>query len=49
LSKLPDVLSEEKKDYKIQNLLKSLKNSGIIRLDSDNPRAASWVLSKKIE
>jgi ATP-dependent DNA helicase RecG len=47
LSKLPDVLSEEKKDYKIQNLLKSLKNSGIIRVDSGNLRTASWVLSKK--
>jgi ATP-dependent DNA helicase RecG len=47
LSKLPDVLSEKQKEYKVQYLLKSLKNSGIIRLDSNNSRTASWVLSKK--
>jgi ATP-dependent DNA helicase RecG len=34
LSKLPDVLSEKQKEYKVQNLLKSLKNSGAIHLDS---------------
>jgi ATP-dependent DNA helicase RecG len=49
LSKLPDVLSEKQKEYKVQNLLKSLKNSGFIQVDSENSRAASWVLSKKIE
>jgi ATP-dependent DNA helicase RecG len=47
LSKLPDVLSEKQKEYKVQNLLKSLKNSGAIHLDSNNPRRASWVLSEK--
>jgi ATP-dependent DNA helicase RecG len=47
LSKLPDVLSDKQKEYKVQYLLKSLKNSGIIHLDSDNSRTASWVLSKK--
>jgi ATP-dependent DNA helicase RecG len=46
LSKLPDVLSDKQKEYKVQNLLKSLKNSGMIHLDSDNTRTASWVLSK---
>jgi ATP-dependent DNA helicase RecG len=46
LSKLPDVLSEKQKEYKVQNLLKSLKNSSTIHLDSENPRTASWVLSK---
>lgn len=46
LSKLPDVLSEKQKEYKIQYLLKSLKSSGVIQLDSENPRTASWVLSK---
>jgi ATP-dependent DNA helicase RecG len=46
LSKLPDVLSEKQKESKVQNLLKSLKNSGAIHLDSKNPRAASGVLSK---
>jgi ATP-dependent DNA helicase RecG len=46
LSKLPDVLSEKQKEYKVQNLLKSLKNSGVIETDSDNPRSASWILSK---
>jgi ATP-dependent DNA helicase RecG len=47
LSKLPDVLSEKQKEYKIQYLLKSLRSSGVIQLDSENPRTASWVLSKK--
>jgi ATP-dependent DNA helicase RecG len=47
LSKLPDVLSDKQKEYKVQYLLKSLKNSGTISLDSDNSRTASWVLSKK--
>jgi ATP-dependent DNA helicase RecG len=46
LSKLPDVLSDKQKEYKVQNLLKSLKSSGMIHLDSDNTRIASWVLSK---
>jgi ATP-dependent DNA helicase RecG len=38
LSKLPDVLSEKQKEYKVQNLLKSLKNSGVIKLDSGNKK-----------
>ncbi|MDR0380851.1 MAG: putative DNA binding domain-containing protein [Oscillospiraceae bacterium] len=46
LSKLPDVLSDRQKEYKVQNLLKSLKRSGDIQLNSDNPRMASWVLRK---
>jgi ATP-dependent DNA helicase RecG len=49
LSKLPEVLSEKQKEYKIQYLLKTLKNHGVIQMDSENPRAASWILSKKIE
>jgi len=49
LSKLPDVLSKSQKIFKVQNLLKSLKNSGIIEMDSENTRTASWILSKKIE
>jgi ATP-dependent DNA helicase RecG len=46
LSKLPDLLNDKQKEYKVQYLLKSLKNNGIIHLHSDNPRTASWVLSK---
>jgi ATP-dependent DNA helicase RecG len=46
LSKLPNVLNDKQKEYKVQNLLKSLKNSGAIHLDSDNARTSSWVLSK---
>jgi ATP-dependent DNA helicase RecG len=47
LSKMPDVLSKKQKEHKVQYLLKSLKNKGLIQMDSDNPRTASWVLSKK--
>ena len=49
LSKLPDILSKKQKEYKVQYLLKSLKNSSVIELDSNNSRSASWVLSKRIE
>jgi ATP-dependent DNA helicase RecG len=49
LGKLPDVLGKKQKEYKVKNLLKALKNSGVIQLDSENPRTASWILSKKIE
>jgi hypothetical protein len=49
LSKLPDVLSAKKNEYKIQNLLKSLKTNGVIVLGSKNSRTASCVLSKSNE
>ena len=42
--KLPDVLSETQKEYKIGNLLASLKNAGIICADSNNQQRASWIL-----
>ena len=42
--KLPDVLSEKQKEYKIGNLLASLKNAGIICADSNNQQRASWIL-----
>jgi ATP-dependent DNA helicase RecG len=48
LSKLPDALSDKQKEYKVRNLLKALKGDGVICLDSDNPRTASWVLGKPI-
>jgi ATP-dependent DNA helicase RecG len=47
LSKMPDVLSKKQKEHKVQYLLKSLKNNGLIQMDSDSPRTASWVLSQK--
>lgn len=42
--KLPDVLSETQKEYKIGNLLSSLKNAGIICADSNNQQRAYWIL-----
>jgi len=42
--KLSDVLDDKQKNYKVQNLLKSLKRNKIITLDSENKRTASWVL-----
>lgn len=42
--KLPDVLSETQKEYKIGNLLSSLKNAGIICPDSNNQQRAYWIL-----
>ena len=42
--KLPDVLSETQKEYKIGNLLSSLKNAGIICADSHNQQRAYWIL-----
>jgi ATP-dependent DNA helicase RecG len=45
---LSDTLSDKQKEYKVKNLLKSLRGDGVICLDSDNPRTASWVLGKPI-
>lgn len=36
MNKLPDILDELQKDKKISNLLRSLKNFGIIRIDPNN-------------
>jgi ATP-dependent DNA helicase RecG len=48
LSKLPDLLNDKQKENKVKNLLKALKNDGVIQMDSDNPRIASWVLGKSV-
>jgi ATP-dependent DNA helicase RecG len=42
--KLSDVLDDSQKEYKVQYLLRSLKNDKIIILDSENKRTGSWVL-----
>lgn len=42
--KLSEVLDNKQKDNKIQNLLKALKRDGIITVDSENKRTASWIL-----
>jgi ATP-dependent DNA helicase RecG len=42
--KLPDVLSDKQKEYKIGNLLASLKKQGVICPDSTNQQRASWIL-----
>lgn len=42
--KLPDVLSDKQKEYKIGNLLASLKKQGVIQPDSRNQQRAFWIL-----
>ena len=42
--KLPDVLSDKQKEYKIGNLLASLKKQEVIYTDSSNQQRASWIL-----
>lgn len=42
--KLPDVLSEEQKEYKIGNLLAALRKQDIICPNSTNQQRAYWVL-----
>lgn len=42
--KLPDVLSDKQKEYKIGNLLASLKKQEVIYPDSTNQQRASWIL-----
>lgn len=42
--KLPDVLTDKQKEYKVGNLLASLKNQGIICSDSNNQQKAFWIL-----
>ncbi len=44
--KLPDVLSDEKKEHKISNLLAALKRSGIIETDNSNQQISSWIIKK---
>lgn len=43
-NKLPDVLTEKQKEYKIGNLLSKLKREKVIATDSANQQKASWVL-----
>lgn len=45
--KLPDVLDEKQKKYKIGNLLRALQDSDIIKRDNDNKRSGFWVLVAK--
>lgn len=42
--KLPDVLSDKQKEYKVGNLLASLKKQEVIYPDSSNQQRASWIL-----
>ena len=44
LEKLPDSMSEQQKEYKIGNLLSSLRKQGIIETDSSNRQLGNWVL-----
>ena len=47
ISKLPEVLDDKQKEYKIQYLIQSLKRDGVIQPDSDNKRRACWVFRHK--
>lgn len=42
--KLPDVLSDTQKEYKIGNLLSSLKRQGVICPNSTNQQKSQWIL-----
>ncbi len=44
--KLPDVLTAKQKETKVRYFLQTLKNEGLITLDSTNKRLANWILSK---
>lgn len=44
MEKLPDSLSEKQKEYKIGNLLASLKRQGKIKPDSTNQQTSFWIL-----
>lgn len=43
--KLPDALSDQQKEYKLGNLLSSMKKQGVIQRDSTSLRNSSWILS----
>lgn len=43
--KFPDTLKEEQKEYKLTNLLTSMKKAGIIKTNSNNQQLASWILA----
>ena len=45
MEKLPDSLSEKQKEYKIGNLLASLKRQGKIKPDSTNQQTSFWILA----
>lgn len=44
--KLPEILDEKQKDYKIRNILASMKKAGIIKTDSENQQRSYWILDK---
>lgn len=45
--KLPDVLDEKQKRYKIDNLLRILQEAALIERDSANRRTGHWILTNK--
>jgi len=45
--KLPNVLDDQKKEYKVSTLLASLKKSELIVTDSENRQKSYWVLTEK--
>lgn len=47
--KLPDILPEKEKNYKIGNLLASLRKKGMIQSDGISQQKAVWVLTKNAQ
>lgn len=44
--KLPDTMTGKQKEYKVKNLLQSLRTEGVIMLKDGNKRLGIWVLNK---
>ena len=44
--KLPDALSDAKKEHKVSNLLAALKKNSIIDTDSPNQQRSYWILKQ---
>lgn len=49
MDKLPDVLSDKQREYKIGNLVAVLKKNNIIDTDSTNQQRSYWVLKQQPE
>jgi ATP-dependent DNA helicase RecG len=46
LPELPESLDDRQQGYKVSNLLKALKNEGLIQTDASKGKSAEWVLAE---
>jgi ATP-dependent DNA helicase RecG len=46
LPELPESLNDRQRGYKVSNLLKALKNEGLIQTDASKGKSAEWVLTE---